>query len=126
MQSLTFIALVVSEKMPILKFQQAHNMTDQKHVCYFLWMYTSFTQIIIAHNLLMYVATVQCQNYSTVIQKAQFAVYISKTSVTLKQRKGHQTHIEIVDPEQGYNPTKFEKTRFNSIWQKGNIKGVFF
>ena len=45
----------------------------------------------------------------------QFAVYISDTSVTLKQSKGHQTYNDNVDPKQGYNRAKFERSCFNSV-----------
>ena len=32
----------------------------------------------------------------------QFTVYISDTTVTLKQAQGHQTQNNDVDPKQGY------------------------
>ena len=46
---------------------------------------------------LMYVATIKHINYSRHeskqgSKKAQFAVYISATPVTLKQSQGHQTY----------------------------------
>ena len=46
--------------------------------------------------------------------------------MTLKQSQGHQTYDKNVDPEHGYNHAKFERSRFNSAREKGNIKGVFF
>ena len=58
----------------------------------------------------------------TRISKAQFSIYISVTPVTLKQSQGHQTYNENVDPEQGYNHAKFERSCFNSIPEKGNVK----
>ena len=61
----------------------------------------------------MYVATIQHLNYSRQeskenYKKALFAAYISDTPVTLKQGQGYQTYNKNVDPEQRYNPAKFE------------------
>ena len=53
----------------------------------------------------------------------QFAVYVSDKPVTLKQSQGHQTYNENVNPEWGYNHAKFERSHFNSVWEKGNSKG---
>ena len=39
----------------------------------------------------------------------QFAVYISDTSVTLKQSQGNQTLNDNVDPKQAYNHAQFER-----------------
>ena len=72
---------------------------------------------------LMYVATIQhttadkTLNYN---QKAQSAVYISDTPVTLKQSQGHKTRNENADQEQGYNYATFESSHFNSIPEKGH------
>ena len=52
----------------------------------------------------------------------QFAVYNSDTTVTLKQGQGHQTWCELVDPKQGYNIAKYEKSCFNSVHVKANDK----
>ena len=41
--------------------------------------------------------------------KAQFALYISDTSVILKQSQAHQTYNKNGDHEQGYNHAKFLK-----------------
>ena len=43
----------------------------------------------------------------------QFAVYISDTSVTMKQSQGHQTQNDSVDPKQDYTHGKFERSCFN-------------
>ena len=43
--------------------------------------------------------------------------------MTLKQRQGHQTYNENVDPEQGYNQAK--RSHFNSVQEKGNAKSFF-
>ena len=60
----------------------------------------------------------------TRIEKAQFVVYFSDTPVTLKQSSviSHRTHNENVDPEQCYNNAKFERSRFNSVGEKCNVK----
>ena len=42
--------------------------------------------------------------------------------MTLRQSQGHKTYNENVDPEQGYNYAKFERSRFNSVREKANIK----
>ena len=52
----------------------------------------------------------------------QFALYISDTSVTLKQSQGHQTYDENVDSQQGYNHAKFERSHFNSVQENGNVE----
>ena len=36
-----------------------------------------------------------------------------------------QTYSENVDPAQGYNHEKFERSRLNSIREKGNVKVLF-
>ena len=51
---------------------------------------------------LLYVATIQHLNYSKQeskqhSKKAQFALFISDTPVTLKQSQGHQTYNENQD-----------------------------
>ena len=67
-----------------------------------------------------------CSNHTmfkllkTRIQNMKFAVIISDTPVTLKQSQGHQTYNENVDPEQAYNHAKFERSRCNSVPEKGN------
>ena len=53
-----------------------------------------------------------------------FAVYISDTTVTLKQSQGHQTLNDNVDPKQGYNHAKFERSCFNGLREKASFKGV--
>ena len=59
----------------------------------------------------------------TRIQNMQFAVFISDTPVTLKQSQGHQTYHDNVDPEQGYNHAKFERSCLNGFQEKANIEG---
>ena len=46
--------------------------------------------------------------------------------MTLKQSQSHQTDDENLDPEQGYNRAKFERSRLNSVQEKGSVKVVFF
>ena len=45
-------------------------------------------------------------------------------TVTLKQHQGYQTWYELVGPKVGYNHAKFERSCFNSVWEKAN--GKFF
>ena len=45
--------------------------------------------------------------------------------MTLKQNQGHQSHNENVDPKLGYKHAKSERSRYNGIQEKGNIKVVF-
>ena len=59
----------------------------------------------------------------TRIPYTQFAVYISDTPVTFKQSQGHQTYNDNVNPKQGYNHAKFERTCSRSVKEKGNVKG---
>ena len=54
----------------------------------------------------------------------QFAVYISDKPVTLK-RQGHQTYNDNVDPKQGYNHAKFERSCFNGVREKANVNFFF-
>ena len=70
--------------------------------------------------------TVQWTKTYTKTLKVQFAVYVSETPVTLEQSKGQRAYDENVDPEEGYNRAKFERYRFNSLREKGNVKGFFF
>ena len=48
-------------------------------------------------------------------------VYDSDVSVTLKYSQGNQTCYDLLDPEQGYNHTKFEKPPLNSVHQNANV-----
>ena len=50
----------------------------------------------------------------------QLCVYISDTTVTLKQSQGHQTYNEDVNAKQGYNHAKFEKFCFHGVQEKDN------
>ena len=65
---------------------------------------------------------IQCSNYRGQESKEQFAVYDSNTPVTLKQGQGHQTWYELVDPKEGYNKPKFQKSCWNSVHEKANSK----
>ena len=42
--------------------------------------------------------------------------------MTLKQNEGHQICNENVDPEQGSNHAKFERSHYDSVQEKGNIQ----
>ena len=44
--------------------------------------------------------------------------------MTLRQGQGHHTWYELVDPKQGYNNEKFEKSCSNSVHEKANSKVV--
>ena len=46
-------------------------------------------------------------------------MYISDTIV--KQSQGQQAYDDNVDPAQGYNHAKFERSRFNIIQEKGTL-----
>ena len=41
--------------------------------------------------------------------------------MTSTQSQGHQTFNENVDLKQSYNYAKFERSHFNSVWEKGKI-----
>ena len=62
--------------------------------------------------------------HRTRIQNTQSAVYISNTPVTLKQSQGHETYSDNVDPKQGYDHAKFERSCFHDVWEKA--KKFFF
>ena len=65
---------------------------------------------------LMHVATIQHLNYKgQECKKTRFAVYISDTPVTLKQGQHHQSHHENVDPDQGQDHAKFERSHFHGV-----------
>ena len=56
----------------------------------------------------------------------QFAVYISDTPVPLKQSQGKKkNHNDNVDPKDDYKHAEFERTCFNGVEEKANVK-VFF
>ena len=92
---------------------------------YLPWRHISISQFILSMIFFMYVATIQHLNdsrkKSKQVWKAQSAVYISDTPVTLTLSQGHHIYDENIDPMQGYNQAKFEKSHFNSVWEKGNI-----
>ena len=44
--------------------------------------------------------------------------------MTLTQSQGHQTCNENVEPGQGYDHANFERSHFNSVRQKGYVKGL--
>ena len=48
----------------------------------------------------------------------QFAVYISDRPMTLKQSQSHQIQNDNVDPEEGYNHAKFERSSFNNVQER--------
>ena len=70
----------------------------------------------------MYVASIHRLNYSRQKPKRKFVFYDSNTPVTLTHGQGYQTWYEWVDPKQGYNLAKFEKSRLNSVHEKVNVK----
>ena len=82
--------------------------------------YTPVTQRILCLIFFRYVRAKQQLNYSRQESEKQFAVYVSETSVTLKQ--GQQNWYKLVDPKQGYNNAKFEKPCLNSVCWKANDK----
>ena len=70
----------------------------------------------------MYVASIQCLNYSGEESKKQFAVDDSDKSVTLKKDQGCQTWYKLVKPKLGYNHAKFEIPSLYSIYEKANTQ----
>ena len=76
------------------------------------------------HIFLMYVKNMK--NFTLQrVQNMQFAVSISNTPVTLKQSQDHQMYSDNVHPKQNYNHAKFERSCFNGVQEKANVK-VFF
>ena len=43
--------------------------------------------------------------------------------MTLRKSQGYQIYIENVDPEQGYNHAKFDRSYFNGVKEKANSMG---
>ena len=41
--------------------------------------------------------------------------------MTVKQSQGQQTYHENVDPDQGYNHAKFERSHLNSVQEKDKV-----
>ena len=79
----------------------------------------------------MYVATTQHLNCRGQESKPHSLKFTFLTPVTLKQSQGHQTFNDNVDPKLGYKHAKFERSCFDGVCQKANIKGfsvsfVFF
>ena len=68
----------------------------------------------------------QCLNYSGQESKKQIVVYDSDTPVTLKQDQGHQTLSDNVNPKEGYNHAKFERSSLMVSEKKRTLKGCFF
>ena len=48
-------------------------------------------------------------------------MYISDTAVILKQCQGRKTYNDNADPEQGSKHAKFDRPRFYSVHEKGNV-----
>ena len=80
----------------------------KKHVNYVSYIHTSHTKHIVPD--LFNVRTIHCSNYGGKQSKKIFAFYDSDKLVTFKQDQGHQTWYELVDPKQGYNHAKLEKS----------------
>ena len=57
--------------------------------------------------------------------KTQFADYISDTPVISKQVRNQQTWYELVYLKEGYNSTKFDRSRFNSVLEQENDGFLF-
>ena len=79
---------------------------------------------------LMCVATIQHLNYSTQESKQKpkkhNLQFIFLTHLwPWKKSQGHQTNNENVDHEQGYNHAMFERSHFNNVQEKGDIKVLF-
>ena len=49
-------------------------------------------------------------------------VYVSSIPETLKEGQVQQTQNEDADLKQGYNRAKFERTCFNGVQEKANMK----
>ena len=103
-------------------FDKPRHLTDEKHVNYLPWM--PVTQIILCIIFSVYVATMQYLNSSGQESKTQFAVYISDTPLTLKERS--QTYNDNIDPKQYYNHAKFQRSCFNGLQEKANLFFFFF
>ena len=61
----------------------------------------------------------------TRLQIMQFAIYILDKPVTLKQGQGHQIYKGSIDPKHGYDHVKFERSCFNGVQAKANVKDFF-
>ena len=94
------------------------DQTKTKHVNYL----TSLKQSILAWSLL-YVAVIQCLNYSGQESKNNNLQFVSDTPVTLKQYQDQQTCYESVNPKQGHVQT--ERLHLNSIQEETPML-VFF
>ena len=57
----------------------------------------------------------------TRIKNTPLAICISDTPVTLKQSQGYQISNDNVDPKQGYNHVKFERSCFNGVQEKAKV-----
>ena len=60
--------------------------------------------------------------WTRIKKQKQFAVYNSDIPATLKWGQGHQTWYEFLDPKQGYNHAKFERSPLNRVHKNANIK----
>ena len=62
--------------------------------------------------------------WKTRIRNMRFAVHSFDTPAALKQWLSNLN--DSVDPKQGYNHAKFERSCFNGLLEKVNIEGCFF
>ena len=121
---------MVSEKIPMLKFLTSPDTWPIKNMWIVSPEHTPVAQFILCMIFLIHVATVQHLNYDTSNSREESKQEVKKhnlhfvflTPVALKQSQDHQTYNENLDPEQGYNHAKFERSRFSSVWDKGDLQ----
>ena len=116
----------VRENFSTTVFDTPSHFTDEKYVDYLPWIHTRFTQSI----LCMMFFTV-CNKHSTFklqrtrIQMTQFAIYISDITLAFFQGQSHRTYHYNVDPKQGYNHAKFERSYITGVREKANLKKYY-
>ena len=126
MQSLAFVTFIVTEKIlaDVKVFYKPRHLSNQKHINYLLWTRISIEQFILYMIFLVYVATIQHFNNSKQESRSTISnLYFCHTLRPWKNVKVIKPpNNENVVPELRYNHAKFERSCFNSVKEKDNVK----
>ena len=131
--SFDFITFMVSEKIPMLKFSTSPDTSPIKTMLIISLEYAPVAQIILC-MFLMHVATIKCLNCSgqeSIPKKKKNPRKIHFNTVCnlsfwhtcdLETRSRSSNLNDIIDPKQGYKHGQFERSCFNCVQEKANIK----
>ncbi len=88
---------------------------------YFPWEKSQWENTILLYNLQLIFLTLVTLEQGLLV--SCFFLPSQPLGVTSGLNQCHQTWHEYVDPKQGCNHPKFERSCFNSVQEKANVKG---